>query len=174
MEEFMEVLEKSRNKQPVWNSIAQVMSGESFTISGKQVEQKWNNLKRSYRNAVQYENGSGNNTTSFPYIDKMGVLLGDDPATKPLYTKSSTGQASYKEAPGPASQKPETNNASEDSDEDAGTSSGKGKKRKRSKKKNKNEELMSYLEERDDKMMAQFAEFHKANLEVMSKLVEKM
>ena len=87
-----------KNKQAFWKDIASEFS--PITVTGTKCEDKWKNLKNSYRDYVQRSKWTGSAPSKFEFADEMGQVMGDDPSVVPKMTLDSVGNiasAAWKE-----------------------------------------------------------------------------
>ena len=85
----LEDLKSLTNKQAIWKEIAGEFSSSAITAT--KCEDKWKNLKKSYRDYVQRSNQTGSAPSKFEFADETGQVMGDDPSVIPKMTLDSEG-----------------------------------------------------------------------------------
>ena len=79
-------------KKEVWQEILQELtqSGYCLSMEWKQVEQKFKNITKKFRDTKDHNNKSGSDRKTCPFYERMEELLGDRPKVVPRTTVSST------------------------------------------------------------------------------------
>ncbi|XP_046569263.1 trihelix transcription factor GTL1-like isoform X2 [Haliotis rubra] len=73
-------------KKEIWADITKKLQGEGFidkSITSVQVQQKWKNVSKKYRDTVDHNNTSGNNRKSCPFYERLHEVLGHKPKVQP-------------------------------------------------------------------------------------------
>lgn len=132
-----------------------------------QCREKFYALKRTYRNFISESNKTGSGKPKpFIYEAAMHSLLDDDPAFRPLICKSSFRQI-------------QTKNYAENDEDDDNTNISLGSSSistnlKSCQKKRKNEEIIEYMERRDEHFLSMFKEMQEKQNKLMEKVIEKL
>ncbi|KAF5302052.1 hypothetical protein FQR65_LT19135 [Abscondita terminalis] len=95
---FLSLYEKHKDKfqsakfsnKSVWKIIATAMSKESYSLTSEQVENKFKNLKKTYKKIIDNNKQTGRGTISWPYFDLMDAIFGSKPEVTPLRLVSSS------------------------------------------------------------------------------------
>lgn len=53
----------------VWNKISTVMNNKGYIVTGRQCCTRFNTMKRTYKSVKDYNNKSGNNRRTWPYLE---------------------------------------------------------------------------------------------------------
>jgi hypothetical protein len=76
---------KTKKKQS-WNKLVQKMSQHGYVCTIAQVENKWKNLTKKFRDITDHNSISGNSRKSCPYFDEMSEYYGYRPNVNPKVT----------------------------------------------------------------------------------------
>lgn len=78
------------NRQ-VWNIISDELKSESFIKSGHKCDEKWRNLKATYKKTLDHNKATGNNRVTWEFFDDFHEIYFKCPDINPVATASSSG-----------------------------------------------------------------------------------
>ncbi|XP_008179324.1 uncharacterized protein LOC103308159 [Acyrthosiphon pisum] len=80
------------SQKKIWQSIADELVKNTYSVTGPQCQSKFGGLKRTYNSIKDHNGKSGNGPRTWPYFEIMDGLLGVKPYIIPIATVSSTGK----------------------------------------------------------------------------------
>ncbi|CAG9822177.1 unnamed protein product, partial [Phaedon cochleariae] len=79
---------KTKNKK-IWQSIAgEIRSISNFEVTPEQCENKFRNLKKTYKSIIDNNNKSGRGVKNWPFFKDMDQIFAKDPDVNPISTCS--------------------------------------------------------------------------------------
>lgn len=79
---------KKKTNRSIWKSIASEMADYEVIITWEQCENKFKNLKKTYKKVIDNNNKTGRGRIDWPYFNVMDDLFGNSPEVHPLSTCS--------------------------------------------------------------------------------------
>ncbi|XP_014681177.1 PREDICTED: uncharacterized protein LOC106821050 isoform X2 [Priapulus caudatus] len=173
--EHFDELKSSANKAKVWKKICTELQKHVPHISVHKCKDKWKNLKKSYRNHVQQTNRTGAQPSKCKFADQMFEMMGDDPSVVPVYVASSDAAAIE------STLDDSTQSSVVEADEELNEQGRKRKsasndniKKTKKRKASASSNIITYMQEHDDKVLAQLAKMHNKTIAVMNKITDKL
>lgn len=80
------------SQKKIWQSIADELVKNTYSVTGPQCQSKFGGLKRTYKSIKDHNGKSGNGPRTWLYFEIMDGLLGVKPYITPIATVSSTGK----------------------------------------------------------------------------------
>ena len=87
----------TKSHETLWLQIQKKLADKGMKVSVSQIINKWKNLKKRYKEVIDSNSKTGNESVSWKHYDKFNDLFGNKASTRVEASFDTTGESQIKE-----------------------------------------------------------------------------